>query len=66
MKEKRNSKYAKQEVALAKAILVKQPKDTTQKDRLAWWSAYLGDYETARQYAVSDYVKDYIKKCETS
>jgi hypothetical protein len=66
MKEKRNSKYARQEIELAKSSLAKRPKDDTQKDRLAWWSAYLGDYETAHQYAVSDRVKEYIKQCETS
>jgi hypothetical protein len=66
MKARKNSKYARQEITLAKSSLEKRPEDVVQKDRLAWWSAYLGDYETAHQYAVSDYVKEYIKQCETS
>lgn len=66
MKEKRNAKYAARELELAKAYLKKSPLSESQRDRIAYWSAYLGDYETAHQYAVSDYVKEYIKKCETS
>lgn len=66
MKERRNSKYARQEIGLAKSALEKNPDNDIQKDRLAWWSAYLGDIETAWQYAVSDHVKAYVKRCETS
>ena len=66
MPSKINSKYARNEIALAKAYLERSPISDSQMDRLAWWSAYIGDYETARQYAVSDYVKEYIEKCETS
>jgi hypothetical protein len=66
MKEKRNAKYAARELELAKAYINKSPLSETQRDRIAYWSAYLGNYETAREYAVSDYVKEYIKKCENS
>lgn len=66
MKVRRNSKYAQNEVELAKSLLEQYPDDVIQKDRVAYWLAYLGDYETAREYAVSDSAKEYIEKCETS
>lgn len=62
----RREKYAQREVALAKAYLEVNPNDADQRDRLAWWSAELGDLETAKQYAVSDKVKQFISQCETS
>ena len=60
-----NLKYAQREVELAKSYLANR-EDDMQKDRLAWWSAYLGDFETANQYAVSQKVKDYINERQSS
>lgn len=65
MPSKRQLQYAKNEIALAKSYLDLKPEDEVQKDRLAWWSAFVGDLETANQYAVSDKVKSYISTCET-
>lgn len=65
MPSDRNIKYANNEISLAKAYLSMDPNDNDQKDRLAWWSAYLGDIETAKENAVSEKVKKYIQKCET-
>lgn len=65
MKSKRNREYALREIELAKAFLAVNPENKVQKDRLAWWSACLGDFETAREYAVSKKVTDFIKECET-
>jgi hypothetical protein len=64
MPNQRNKNYANREIELAKEYLKLNPGNTAQKDRLAWWSAYLGDLGTARQYAVSEKVKDYIRQCE--
>lgn len=61
----RRKKYAQNEVALARLYLETNPDDDVQKDRLAWWSAVLGDLETAKEHAVSDKVKQYIEQCET-
>lgn len=66
MKEKRNSKYAQREIKQALLNLQYNPEDKISSDRLAWWSAYLGDYETAWAHAVTDEVKEYIRQCETS
>lgn len=65
MSKKRNLEYAAREIKLARSYLELNPEDEVQKDRLAWWSAYLGDLVTAREYAVSQKVKDYINQCET-
>lgn len=65
MATSRNIKYAKNEVELAKGILARDPDNEVQKDRLAWWSAYLGDLETASKYAVSNKTKKYIESCKT-
>jgi hypothetical protein len=65
MPSKRQIQYANNEVNLAKSYLQLNPEDEVQKDRLAWWSAFLGDLDTAKQYAVSDKVKEYIATCET-
>lgn len=66
MPSQRNKNYANREIELAKEYLKLNPDNISQKDRLAWWSAYLGDFETAREYAVSGKVKDYIRQCEKS
>lgn len=66
MSKKRNLEYANREIKLAKSYLETNPENEVQKDRLAWWSAYLGDYETAKEFAVSDSVKEYIEVCERS
>lgn len=64
MQNERNKNYARREIELAKEYLKLNPDNSSQKDRLAWWSAYLGDFETAHEYAVSPKVKDYIRQCE--
>lgn len=66
MHRSKTERYALNEISLAKSYLEINPDDSEQKDRLAWWSAFIGDYGTAKQYAVSDKVKNYIKQCETS
>lgn len=58
------SKYAEREIELAKNCLLSNPDDDIQKDRLSWWSAYLGDFETAEKYAVSDKAKNWIEICK--
>jgi len=60
------SKYARREVDLAKSYLEVNPDDIEQRDRLAWWSAYLKDFETAEKYAVSQKTKDYINERRTT
>lgn len=66
MSKKRNLEYAAREIKLARSYLELNPEDEVQKDRLAWWSAYLGDYETARQFASTDSTREYIEVCERS
>ena len=53
----KNKLYAQREIDLAK--------DSGDRDRVAYWSAYLGDFEQAREYAVSDKVKGYIDERQT-
>lgn len=66
MPSTRNINYAKREIELAKSYLERNPEDVVQRERLAWWSTYLGDYATAREHAVTEKARLYLEQCETS
>lgn len=59
-------KYAKLEVELAQQALSAEPENILQQERLSWWSAVLGDFDTAEKYAVTDKAKVHLEKCRTS
>lgn len=61
----KKQQYASREISLARQALESNPDDTLQKDRLAWWSAYLSDFSTAELFAQSEKVKSYIEQCKT-
>lgn len=58
---KKNEEYAKREIKLATTRLEQDPTNVAQKDRLAYWSAYLGDFSTADEFATSDKTKAIIE-----
>ncbi len=53
-------KYCTAEVELARLYLENDPENETQRDRLAYWSARMGDFETAEEYATSQMCRDLI------
>lgn len=55
-------KYAEAEIELSKQALEKDQSNIQQKERLVYWSAYLGDFKTANSFAETDKSKDIIKK----
>lgn len=58
----RYEKYCQNEIELAKLYLKSNPDDESQKDRLAYWSAKLGDFDTADSYASSDKCKALVNQ----
>lgn len=56
--------YAESEVELARFRVERNPDDQSQKDRLAYWLAELGQKEEAMKYA-SQEIKDRWKIAKT-
>lgn len=57
-----NGKYAEREIELSKNILANDPDNQKQKDRCAFWLAYLGRFEEADQIQVSDKIAQIINE----
>ena len=65
MPSERNIKYAKSELDLAEKLLEKNPDSIKYKERVSWWNAFLGNYEVAEKYAVTEKAQQFIKTCKT-
>lgn len=61
----KNKKFAEREIKLAKRILETNPNDEIQKNRLSYWSAYLGDFKTAKDNSVSEKSEKIIEQWKT-
>lgn len=59
-------KFAAREIVLARQDLERNPNSTAAMERLSWWSAYLGDFETAEEFAVTEKAKVHLEKCRMS
>lgn len=54
--------YASEQIASAKLKLERSPDDISQKDRICYWYAYLGDFKNAEEWAFTDKARDYIRE----
>lgn len=50
----RNERYAENEITLASALLEQKPNDQKQKDRLAFWLAFLERWDEADLISTSE------------
>lgn len=65
MASQNKNKFAQNEIEVAHKMLQKYPDSEKYKERIGWWNAYLGNYEEAEKYAVTEKVRQYIKLCKT-
>lgn len=56
----RNNLYAEREIELATEYLIINPDNQPQKDRKAYWLAFVGRFEEADSITVSDKTKQLI------
>jgi hypothetical protein len=61
-----NRKYAEHEVELATDLLNANQNDQKQKDRLAYWLAFLGRFEEADQIEVTSKTESLINERRNS
>lgn len=59
-KQDANKMYAEMQIQLSLEILESDPDNEKIKDKLAYWSATLGDFKTADKYAVTEKTKSII------
>lgn len=65
MSNEKNIRYAQRELEVALAHLADDPDNIAYKERVSWWNSFLGNYEEAEQYAVTEKAKEFLRVCRT-